>query len=309
MDKIALVNWHPGARSKRVEHFLARERFSPKAERVAREVLDSIRARGNAAVLESIAKFDGVKRTAKTLRVTAREMASAERTVDAPFKRAVRAARRRIERFAKAGIRADWSMPTDHGGSLGERFTPLSRIVAYIPGGAAPLASTALMSIALARVAGVKEIVACSPAQSDGKVDAFTLYAMKEAGATEIYAVGGIQAIGAMAYGTETIASVEKIVGPGGAYVTAAKRLVYGTVDLDLVAGPSELAIIADSTAHARYVAADLLSQAEHGTGEEKTLLITTSAKLAKAVIVELKKQAARLSRRKATEKVLARGT
>jgi histidinol dehydrogenase len=192
---------------------------------------------------------------------------------------------------------------------LGEQFGAIDRVGAYIPGGAAPLASTALMTVGLAKIAGVPEIVACTPCDKNGKVNPYVLYALDLAGATEIYRIGGIQAIGAMAFGTKSIGKVQKIVGPGGPYVTAAKRLVYGHVDLDLVAGPSEVAILADETARPEHVAADLLSQAEHGTGLEKLLLVTSSAQLAYAVNDELLRQAARLVRADAVNKVLAEGT
>jgi histidinol dehydrogenase len=205
-------------------------------------------------------------------------------------------------------MKRSWSMPTADGGRLGEMFTPLDRVGVYIPGGAAPLASTVLMTVVLARVAGVKEIVACTPCGRGGAVDPHVLYALQQAGATEVFRVGGIQAIGMMAFGTAACRKVRKIVGPGGAYVTAAKRQVYGHVALDLVAGPSEIAVLADDTADAAFVAADLLSQAEHGTGDEKALLVTDSAALAAAVRAELSRQAATLSRRAAVETVMAAG-
>jgi histidinol dehydrogenase len=178
----------------------------------------------------------------------------------------------------------------------------------YVPGGAAPLASTALMTATLARVAGVPEIVGCTPCASGKKLDPVLLYAMEAAGITEIYKVGGIQAIGLMAYGAKTIKKVQKIVGPGGTYVTSAKRQVYGEVALDMVAGPSEIAILADDTADPRYVAADLLSQAEHGTGHEKALLVTSSQRLANAVQSELETQAATLSRQACVREVMQSG-
>jgi histidinol dehydrogenase len=165
------------------------------------------------------------------------------------------------------------------------------------------------MTVTLAKVAGVQEIVACTPSDPAGQVNPYLLFAMEMAGATEIYRVGGSQAIGMMAYGTKTVPKVQKIVGPGGAYVTAAKKLVYGEVALDLVAGPSEIAILADETAPAVCVAADLLSQAEHGTGHEKALLATNSAALANAVAAELAKQTETLARKQAVQKVLERGT
>jgi histidinol dehydrogenase len=195
------------------------------------------------------------------------------------------------------------------GGTLGEQFVPYERVGVYVPGGAAPLVSTVLMTVTLARVAGVPEIVACTPSDRKGAVNPNVLFALELAGATEIYRVGGIQAIGMMAYGTKTVPRVQKIVGPGGPYVTAAKRLVYGEVALDLVAGPSEVAVLADDTAPAPCIAADLLAQAEHGTGHEKALLVTTSQALAQAVRDELTRQAARLSRETAVLRVLENGT
>jgi histidinol dehydrogenase len=237
------------------------------------------------------------------------ELAEARNAADREFRVAAREAHKRITAFARAGMRKDWSMSSPRGGMLGEQFVPHDRVGVYVPGGAAPLASTVLMTVTLAKVAGVQEIVACTPCGPDKRIDPHLLYALELAGATEIYRVGGVQAIGLMTYGTRTVRKVQKIVGPGGAYVTAAKRLVYGRVALDLVAGPSEIAVLADDTADAGYVAADLLSQAEHGTGLEKALLVTTSRHLAEAVREELAEQAARLERREAVERVLADGT
>ena len=167
---------------------------------------------------------------------------------------------------------------------MGEQFVPFERVGVYVPGGAAPLASTALMTATLAQVAGVKEIVACTPSDAEGSVNPVLLYALKVAGATEVYRIGGIQAVGLMAYGCGSVKKVQKIVGPGGAYVTAAKRQVYGDVALDLVAGPSEIAVLADETANPEHVAMDLFSQLEHGTGHEKALLVATSQEIAETV-------------------------
>jgi len=164
------------------------------------------------------------------------------------------------------------------------------------------------MTLTLAKVAGVKELVACSPADADGKLNPYIIYALNLAGATEIYKIGGIHAIGAMAYGTKSIKKVRKIVGPGGPYVTAAKRQVYGDVALDMVAGPSEIAVLCDTSANPAHVAADMLSQAEHGTGLEKALMATPSQKQAEAVRAELLKQAKLLPRAELVKKVLAKG-
>jgi histidinol dehydrogenase len=235
-------------------------------------------------------------------------MAEAEGAVDAGFKKAARETLRRVVAFARAGRRKDWQMRTPGGGTVGERFFPLDRVGVYVPGGVAPLASTALMTVPLAVVAGVREIVVCTPGGRDGGINPFTLAAVKMAGATEVYRVGGIQAIGLMAYGTETVGKVQKIVGPGNRFVTAAKRLVYGDVALDMPAGPSEIAVLADGNADAAFVAADLLSQAEHGTGWEKVLLVTTSVRLAEETGRELARQTRSLTRAEAAARVIEKG-
>lgn len=295
--QIQIAKWVPTAPSDLVTDFLSRPAFVPEAEAAAREVLEDIRVRGDAAVTEAVAKFNEQKLPASKFAVAKAERMAAMEKTSIEFKRAVEEAISRVSKFAKGGLRKDWSILSPKGGMLGEQFVPYDRVGVYIPGGAAPLASTAIMTIAIAKVAGVQEIVACTPADKSGKVNSDVLYALDRAGATEIYRIGGIQAIGAMAYGTKTISKVQKIVGPGGPYVTAAKRLVYGHVDLDMVAGPSEVAILADDTAVAKHLAADLLAQLEHGTGHEKALLITPSQQLAYAVAEELPKQAAALPR------------
>jgi len=307
MFKIARSEWKSGQKNKLVEQFLARPSIDPDAEKVAFDVLADIRKRGDAAVSECAAKFDGM--TSRVFRISDAEIMAAAKEVDADFKRNAKEARKRITAFAKAGLRKDWSMKTPCGGMLGEKFEPLDRVGVYIPGGAAPLASTSLMTACLAKAAGVPEIVGCSPAGADGKVNPYIVYALHLAGVNEMYRIGGIQAIGAMAYGTRKIPKVQKIVGPGNAYVTAAKKLVYGEVSLDSVAGPSEIAILDDGSVPARFVAADLLSQAEHGTGLEKSLLVTTSKRQATAVEKEIWKQAAELSRTEMIVKVLRQGT
>ena len=307
--QVKIVKWSPSRPSDVVSAFLNRPAFAPEAETVAREALAQIRERGDEAVAEYVRKYDGSDLPAGNFAVSQEERKAALETVDADFKRAAMETYKRVQRFAQAGLRKDWTIPTPKGGLVGEQFVPLARVGVYIPGGAAPLASTALMTVTLARVAGVLEIVACTPADRNGKVNPYLLYALDLAGTNEIYKIGGIQAVGAMAYGTKSIRKVQKIVGPGGPYVTAAKRMVYGDVDLDMVAGPSEIAILADDTAPAEFVAADLLSQAEHGTGYEKTLLVTPSERLALEVQKALVRQAETLSRREAINKVLAQGS
>lgn len=307
--QIQIVKWTPSQTSGPIQDFLSRAAFLTEAEETARAVLNDVRDRGDAAVAEAVEKYDAVKLAPAKFAVTKAERMAVMEKVDADFKRAAGEALKRITRFSQAGLRKDWNIQSPKGGTLGEQFTPLERVGCYIPAGAAPLASTALMTVALAKVAGVPEIVACAPCEKNGRINPYVLYALDLAGASEIYRIGGIQAIGAMAFGTRTIRKVQKIVGPGGPYVTAAKRLVYGHVDLDLVAGPSEVAILADETARADHIAADLLAQAEHGTGHEKALFVTPLAQLAYAVSEELVKQCALLKRRESMSRVLSEGT
>ncbi len=280
-----------------IDAFLQRPAFDPVAETAAAAVLADIRARGDLAVVAAAERFDGVDLKPSEMLFTEAQLEAASKGIAPGVRHAVREAHRRVAKFAKAGLRKDWQITTLHGGKLGERFLPLDRVGVYIPGGAAPLASTAIMTATLAKVAGVREIVACTPCGKNKVVDSVLLHALKLAGATEVYRVGGIQAIGMMAFGTQSVRPVQKIVGPGGAFVTAAKRQVYGHVALDLVAGPSEIAILADKTAKPAWVAADLFSQLEHGTGHEKALLVTDSAELAQSVSDQLAWQLPKLSR------------
>jgi histidinol dehydrogenase len=305
---IPIVKFTPHKALPELERFLARPAIDPAAEETARRVLDDIRTAGDKAVQKYTKEFNGIHLPPARFAVPREEQMAASGQVDLGFKRSASEVFARIVRFGKAGMRKDWSMASPKGGVLGEKYTPLSRVGAYIPGGAAPLVSTALMSVSLAKIAGVPEIVACTPCDPKGKVNPFLLHALEVAGATEIYRIGGIQAIGAMAYGTPTIRKVQKIVGPGGPYVTAAKKLVYGEVDLDMVAGPSEIAVLADETAVPAHVAADLLSQLEHGTGHEKALLVTPYMAMATKVLAEMERQMASLSRREAIAKAVAAG-
>ena len=305
---IPILKYTPHKVLPELEAFLTRPAFAPEAEETARRVLADVRESGDKAVQKYTKEFNGIQLAPGRFAVSKEERIAASEQVDLMFKRCASDVFARIVRFGKAGMRKDWSMATPKGGVLGEKFTPLARVGAYVPGGAAPLASTALMSVSLAKIAGVPEIVACTPCDKKGRVDPFLLHALEVAGATEIYRIGGIQAIGAMAYGTATIRKVQKIVGPGGPYVTAAKKLVYGDVDLDMVAGPSEIAVLADETAVPAHVAADLISQLEHGTGHEKALLVTPYMSLANKVRVEMERQIAGLSRREAIERAAAAG-
>ena len=305
---IRIIDWSVAKpQSKIVTRFLQRSAFPDEAEKAAAEVLSAIRAEGDAAVARYVAKFEGAKLTPKKFRVTDRELAAAEAQVPPALKRAVKDAHARVMRFSKASLRAPWTMKTPKGGTAGEFYSPMDRVGVYVPGGTAPLASTSVMTVTLAKAAGVKEIVACTPAGPTGTPNPVLLYALKLAGATEVYRVGGIQAIGLMAFGTKTVRKVQKIVGPGNAYVTAAKRQVYGYVGIDQVAGPSEIAVLADGTVPAAWVAADLLSQAEHGSGWEKSLLVTPSRAFAEEVKKEMLAQTETLSRKALIRRVFDR--
>jgi len=302
---IKICKWSINKPAPVVEKFLMRPAFAPQAELAATEVLADIQKRGNVAVLAAARKFDGASLKVAEMQVSKTELSVAMKAVSALIKRAVRDAHDRVQLFSEAGMREAWQMETANGGFLGECFSPMDRVGVYVPGGTAPLASTALMTVTLAKCAGVKQIVACTPCGKDKMVNPVLLYALKVAGATEIYKVGGIQAVGLMAFGTQTVTPVQKIAGPGNAYVTAAKRQVYGFVGIDQVAGPSEIAILADGSVNPAWVAADLLSQAEHGSGHEKSLMVTDSVAVAEAVKNELLAQVKTLSRVEMVDRVI----
>ena len=296
-----------GAADRRLAAFNARPAFPEEAEKAAASALADVRKRGDRAVLDLVAKFEGFRaKGAKALRVDL--AAVSDNGIDPAIVRAVKDAHRRVLAFSKASLRRDWKMKTPRGGSAGEFFSPMDRVGVYVPGGTAPLASTSVMTVTLAKAAGVKEIVACTPAGRDGRVNPVLLFALKLAGATEVYRVGGIQAVGMMAFGTKSCRKVQKIAGPGNAFVTAAKRQVYGYVAIDQVAGPSEIAVLTDGSVDVRWIAADLLSQAEHGSGYEKSLCVCTSAAFAEEVRREVLAQAKTLSRRALVQRVIDRG-
>ena len=272
--------------------------FDPGIERRTRDILDAVRARGDAALLEFTERFDGAKLNAEQLAVTQAELVAASLKADESLRAAVAEAEKNIANFARKSLRKNWQTKNSHGATVGEKFDPFQRVGVYIPGGKAPLVSTALMTVTLAKAAGCPEIIVCTPCGKDGSINPALLFAARVAGATEIYRVGGAQAIAAMAYGTDTIRHVQKIFGPGNEYVVMAKRLVFGWVAVDLLPGPSELLVLADDTAEAKYVAADLMAQAEHGSGRERVWLVTTSARLVKAVEKEIARQLPKLPRR-----------
>jgi len=279
--------------------------FDEEIEQRTRAILDAVRLCGDDALLELTEKFDGAKLTVEQLAVTQAELMAASFKADESLRKTVAEAEKNIASFAKKSLRKNWQMKNSHGASVGEKFDPLKRVGIYIPGGTAPLVSTALMTITLAKVAGCKEIVVMTPCGKNGGINSALLFAAQAAGATEIYRVGGAQAIAAMAYGTNTIRRVQKIFGPGNAYVVTAKRLLVGHVAIDLLPGPSEVLVLADETANPKFAAADLLAQAEHGSGHERVWLVTTSAKILKAVENEIAKQLSKLTRKEFISRAL----
>ena len=281
--------------------------FDAEIERRTQAILAAVARRGDAALLEFTEKFDGAKLAAEQLAVTQAELFNAALAADAPLRAAVTEAEKNIAGFAKKSLRRDWTAKNSHGASVGEKFDPFQRVGIYIPGGTAPLVSTALMTITLARAAGCPEIVVTTPCGKNGAINSAILFAARAAGATEIYRVGGAQAVAAMAYGTETIRRVQKIFGPGNAYVSMAKRLLFGRVAVDLLAGPSDLLVLADDSANPKFAASDMLAQAEHGSGHERVWLVTDSAKILRAVEKEIARQLPRLSRRELIQRVLDR--
>ena len=272
--------------------------FDPGIEERARGIITRVAAEGDAALAEFAERFDGAHISHNHVAVTAAELFSASVQADKELRDAVSAAKKNISAFARKAKRKDWSAKNSHGATVGEKFDAFHRVGIYIPGGTAPLVSTCLMTITLAREAGCEEIVVCTPPRKDGSIDPAILFAANHAGATEVYKVGGAQAIAAMALGTETIKPVHKIFGPGNAFVVAAKRLLFGRVAIDLLPGPSEVLILADESANPAYIAADMLAQAEHGSAHERMWLATTSLKVLNAVEKELDRQLSDCSRR-----------
>ncbi len=277
------------------------------AESVA-AILADVRQRGDEAVSYYAAKFDGAKLRGRDFRLSPAETAAASRRLPAGEKRALAAAHKSIERFHRKGFPAAWMARNPHGAAVGEKFDPIRRVGLYVPGGEVPLVSTVLMTATLAKIAGCPQIAVFTPSNASGKVADGILAALQLVGVDEIYRVGGVQAIAAMAFGTDTVPAVDKIFGPGNAYVCEAKRQVFGVVGVDSLPGPSEVMIIADETANISFAAADLLAQAEHGSGREKIYLVATSAEILRAITCEIRTQLQLISRSAKSLRVLEEG-
>lgn len=273
-------------------------------EAAVAEILDKVRSEGDSALFAYTREFDKTEITKETIRVTEEEIREAYDAVDPALVDVIRKALVNIRNYHERQKQNSWFTSSEEGTMLGQKVTPLQRVGVYVPGGKAVYPSSVLMNIVPAKVAGVDRIVMTTPPGKDGKVNPSTLVAAREAGADEIYKAGGAQAVGALAYGTESIPKVDKIVGPGNIFVALAKKAVYGHVSIDSIAGPSEILILADDSANPRFVAADLLSQAEHDE-LASAILITTSRKLAEKVSYEVEEFVKVLSRREIIQKSL----
>ncbi|MBU0700882.1 histidinol dehydrogenase [bacterium] len=277
------------------------------ANAAVNEIINDVAATGDKGLIKYTQRFDGVKLTPKTLRVSPTEIRNAYAQVEKEFLDAIRLASTNITKFHIKQLRNSWMVAETNGGTLAQLYRPIERVGIYIPGGSAPLVSTVLMTAMPAKVAGVSQIALCTPPGPEGQVSPYILATAHVIGVNEIYKVGGAQSIAAMAFGTQTIPKVDKIVGPGNIYVTLAKKAVYGHVAIDMIAGPTEIAIIADEQANPRFLAADLLAQAEHDP-LSCSILLTTSQEIALRVAEEMEKQIQGLTRREIIEKALKNG-
>ena len=275
-----------------------------KFESAVAQILDKVKKDGDEALFAYTKEFDKAEVTKETIRVTEAEIEEAYAQIDPALLGVIRKALVNIRKYHEKQIQNSWFTSETNGTMLGQKVTPLNRVGVYVPGGKAVYPSSVLMNIVPAKVAGVPHIVMTTPPGKDGKICASTLVAAKEAGADEIYKVGGAQAIGALAFGTESIPKVDKIVGPGNIFVALAKKAVYGYVSIDSIAGPSEILVLADETANQHFVAADLLSQAEHDE-LACAILITTSEEFAAKVDEEVKGFVEVLSRKEIIQKSL----
>ena len=273
-------------------------------EATVRSIIEDIKARGDEAVFEYTKKFDRAEITTDNFQVTEEEIRAAYKEVPPELLDVVRKALVNIRAFHEKQKQNSWITTTEKGTILGQKITPMQRVGVYVPGGKAAYPSSVLMNIVPAKVAGVEEVIMTTPCNAEGKVNPVVLVAANEAGADRIFKVGGAQAIAALAFGTESIPKVDKIVGPGNIFVALAKKAVYGNVSIDSVAGPSEILVLADETANPRYVAADLLSQAEHDE-MASAVLVTTSEDLARKVSAEVDGFLKILSRREIIQKSL----
>jgi histidinol dehydrogenase len=290
---------------KRLKAFAEDAAGSAKVETIVSGILDSVKKDGNKALFALTEQLDGARLTARTLRVSAAELKAGEKSLSAVDRKAIRESIRCVQAFNKESIPKDWTKKNPHGATVGERFYPIQRVGIYVPGGSVPLVSTVIMTTTLAKIAKVPEVCVCTPPDKQGGIAPAMAGVLSLCGIKEVYKLGGAQAVAAMAYGSGSIPAVDKIYGPGNAYVNEAKRQLFGAVGVDLLPGPSEVMVITDSSANPEFTAADLLAQAEHGSGKEKIYLVSTSDKVLSETQKSIAHQLPTLSNREAIARVL----
>lgn len=302
---LSVIRYNSSVGKKRIKKILLRSQTDYSGvQKTVDDILYNVKKLGDNALFEYTLKLDKASLDATSVRVSGEEIKKAYAAVSEDFLRVIKRSAERVRDFHRKQRQNSWFEPSENGEILGQLLRPVESAGVYVPGGKAAYPSSVLMNIIPAQIAGVKRIVMVTPPNSSGEVYPVSVVAAVEAGVTEIYKAGGAQAIAALAFGTESIPKVDKIVGPGNIYVALAKKSVYGHVSIDSVAGPSEILIIADKTANPAYVAADLLSQAEHDE-MASAILLTENQKLAEEVVVELKKQSELLSRKDIIKKSL----
>lgn len=293
----------------RLGAFARGESERPDVRDAVTALLADVRKRGDAALIEHTRRLDRAELTPATLQVDPAELSAAAEDLPTDTRAAIEEAIHCVRVFHEEGRPHDWAGRNPHGAEVGERHYPLRRVGLYVPGGQVPLVSTVIMTAVPARLAGCPEIAVFTPPRPDGSIDPGILAALHLCGIDEVYRLGGVLAVGAAAYGTATVKAVDKIFGPGNAYTIEAKRQVFGTVGIDLLPGPSEVMVIADHTGRADWIAADLLAQAEHGSGKERVYFVTTDPDLPAAVAEEAKAQAGGLTHAAAIRRALETGT
>lgn len=290
---------------RKLETFASDATEDAKVSATVSEILEQVRDRGDRAIIELTEKFDGFRSTAAKLKIDPAKMKTAEKSLDPRQRKAIREAIRCVREFHRKGLPSNWSDRNPHGALVGERWYPIGRVGIYIPAGNVPLVSTAVMTTTLARLAGVGSIAVFTPAGKAGDISPQMLAGLSLCGVSEVYRIGGAQAIAAMAFGTRTIRPVNKVMGPGNAFVAEAQRQVFGMVGVDLLPGPSEALAIADDSARPDYLATDLLAQAEHGSGKERVYFVHTSDPQADEVHKQILSMLPGLKHQQAVRKIL----
>lgn len=303
-----LINYSSSSARAALAEFCAGAAVPPEITASVAAILADVQQHGDEAVIKYARKFDGASLRPRDFKVRPAQLAAAVKRLPRAELTAMRAALRNIKAFNQEGRPENWTARNPQGARVGERHHPIRRVGLYVPGGEVPLVSTVLMTATLAKIAGCPEIAVFTPSDAQGKVADGLLAALHLVGVTEVYRIGGVHAIGAMAYGTRTIKAVDKVYGPGNAYTCEAKRQVFGTVGVDSLPGPSEVMVIADDSARPDYAASDLLAQAEHGSGREKIYLVATSRDIVRQIEQEVKKQLPALGRNEKAERVLNDG-